>query len=392
MKGGIDGWLATALVRHNFYQRYPGYVHVLAALETVADPEVPIMAVSRAAGRLRLHVNTGYFEAQPTYLPGVLIHEIHHVVLGHLTHLHAHEVAYADLMTLAMEVSANEYIQESLPGAPCRWQDYQAQGLHAHQSTRERYECLAQARRNGSGSALGWQPVDRHRFLEEPDDAYDHQALLEGLLAGIRVAPASRADQRAMHIAGRRPGELLDLLKVDPSALEAPLDWRRALATFPLPLCRPQRTFSYARPNRRFPERLGQVPGRLHRPLDSLALMIAIDTSGSTDPFTLAQVAQEVSRLAVHADITVVECDTVIQRVYPFTGALRELCGGGGTDFAPVFARDFLARHRPAGLVYFTDGEGPWPTGAPGVPTLWVLTGRTRFACPWGRQVRMGAD
>ena len=36
------------------------------------------------------------------------------------------------------------------------------------------------------------------------------------------------------------------------------------------------------------------------------------------------------------------------------------------------------------GVVYFTDGQGPFPAQPPAVPTLWVLSKEEPFACPWG--------
>ena len=52
-------------------------------------------------------------------------------------------------MQVAMEISANEFIREPLPGKPPVWQDYTTFGVHSGQSTLERYECLVQARREG---------------------------------------------------------------------------------------------------------------------------------------------------------------------------------------------------------------------------------------------------
>ncbi len=87
------------------------------------------------------------------------------------------------------------------------------------------------------------------------------------------------------------------------------------------------------------------------------------------------------------SDITIAECDTEISRVYPFTGRITSVVGRGGTDLCPVFEPDFLREHRPNGVVYFTDGLGPYPTHDPGVRTLWVLTKDVGFPCPWGKRV-----
>ena len=40
----------------------------------------------------------------------------------------------------------------------------------------------------------------------------------------------------------------------------------------------------------------------------------------------------------------------------------------------------------PDGIIYFTDGMGPYPEEDPGVRTLWVLTKPRGFGCPWGHR------
>ena len=83
------------------------------------------------------------------------------------------------------------------------------------------------------------------------------------------------------------------------------------------------------------------------------------------------------------------ECDTEVTRLGPFTGVLNEVHGRGGTDLRPVFGPAALGRVRPDGVVYFTDGQGPYPERPPLVPVLWVLTRPEAFACPWGAKARL---
>ena len=85
----------------------------------------------------------------------------------------------------------------------------------------------------------------------------------------------------------------------------------------------------------------------------------------------------------------VAECDVEITRVYAFEGTVAEVAGRGGTDLRPVFADAFLGARKVSGVVYFTDGEGPFPEAAPRVPVLWVLTKPGAFKCPWGERAAL---
>src|ERR1700722_3249676 len=91
-----------------FLAKYPYYAAALARFHPVADPSVARMAVSFFDGRFYLHVNVDPFLAEPQYLRGVLLHEVHHVVLGHLVHPKFADAAEPELMDLALEMSANE--------------------------------------------------------------------------------------------------------------------------------------------------------------------------------------------------------------------------------------------------------------------------------------------
>ena len=62
--------------------------------------------------RFYLHVNPDYFAKGSQFLRGILLHEVHHIVLGHLSNPRLNEVTHLELMELAKEVSANEYIEE----------------------------------------------------------------------------------------------------------------------------------------------------------------------------------------------------------------------------------------------------------------------------------------
>jgi predicted metal-dependent peptidase len=380
-----------------FLHRYPYYVAVLARLTPVADPSVSRMAVSLFEGRYYLHVNVDAFVAEPQYLRGVLLHEVHHVVLGHLAHPKFAGAAEPELMDLAMEMSANEHVEEPLPD-PITIRLFAAVGVRPGQSTLERYEKLLHALRSGAFAArpvpgLGQARADDHRFLRAPTRPPGGVEQTRQLLARAaedagRSLPED-ADPSTCLLAGKAPGRLIEELVGAAGPAEGFVDWKTALRMFVARARAPVHT--YARPSRRLPALVGVVPGRTYSPriLARPSLLVAIDTSLSMTGPELAEVARQLALLAEHARVTVAECDVEITRVYAFEGAIAEVAGRGGTDLRPVFDEAFLGARKVDGVVYFTDGEGPFPERPPRVPVLWVLTKPRAFACPWGERAAL---
>ena len=391
MKADAKPWLLRALGRSGFLGRYPAYASVVAGLQVVDNPDIDVMAVS-FDGAFQLHVNTGFFAAQPQFIDGVLLHVIHHIVYDHVGLTRRLDPVFPQLLQIAKECSANEFITEPLPGEPIRWEQFAHLGLCAGQSTLERYDLLCEARRAGRLRDADPGLVDDHRFMENDDDAAanpdDVTAALVILLRASVQMTGSRQDGTAVTLAGRNPGDLLrEISAILPTPITA-IDWRKVLKA-------PQRRVLLADPrwpNRRFPDRLGQVPGRRRRSVTRpMQVLAAIDTSASMGAADLAAVAAQIGRLALVAAVTVVECDVVVQRVYRYEGRLPDVTGGGGTDLRPVFEAAFLAAHAPDAVVYFTDGDGPHPVAAPAVRTIWVLTDDQAFACAWGTRLRLHA-
>jgi predicted metal-dependent peptidase len=414
------GWFEQMLDETQFLQRYPHYAGVLARMEPVATDTVKVMAVSLrrwedpAAG-FQLLINRDFFERYPQYREGVLLHEIQHVVLGHLTTAKFHSVRRPQVMELAMEISANEYVREPLPANGVGLRMFSQFGIQPGQSTMERYALLQSACDSGQLELEdSWfsEMFDMHRpcqagagggagvgdMLDARSDGATERNWGRKMFS--LGAPTSEAVRRRMkeaiaaHLAGDRGGdddplqddtllrrgkELSRMLR-DPGPSDK-VNWARVLReAFPQ---RRQIQPDYLRPNRRFPKRVGEIPGRRRRP-PKPKLLVGIDTSGSMTSEALGRVAREVQRLALYASLTLAECDAAIHRIYAPGAALGPFVGGGDTNFVPVFDEARVAR-RFEGLVYFTDGKGNQPKTAPSVPTLWVLTHTDPFYPTWGK-------
>lgn len=113
--------------------------------------------------------------------------------------------------------------------------------------------------------------------------------------------------------------------------------------------------------NRRQPERF-DLSGRVDDKV--LKIAVAIDTSGSVDDQMIAQIFNEIFAILAKRkhEITVIECDAEVQRVYRARNASEiktKVAGRGGTWFSPVIEYVNNDRYfRDALLIYFTDGYG----------------------------------
>src|SRR5262245_57057757 len=291
-------WFQQFVRETDFLHRYPLYAGVLAQLDFEATTQVPVMGIRWRDGDYCLLVNEAFFARRPRFRAGVLLHEVHHLVLGHLVRRAFFDVAHQDLMQVAMETSANEYVTEPLP-APIVWQQFRNVGLGPHQSTQQRYELLVAGRDRvdahtlrqvsqfddhgggDDGLGLGIQDLLRGRALPgaaaaklnvvlqraRPIGRAAHRAVVATRPGpqpppdGARQTPAAVREQFAWIVGqygflGRDLDAVLEELA--PTRGPARVDWRTALRAF----AARERGVDWQRPNRRQPHRLLEVPGR----------------------------------------------------------------------------------------------------------------------------------
>ena len=151
--------------------------------------------------------------------------------------------------------------------------------------------------------------------------------------------------------------------------------------------------------NRRQPERF-DLPGRQDDKI--LKIVAAIDTSGSVSDRDVAYILNEIIAIIAGRkhSLTVIECDSKIQRVYQVktqADIKKNVAGRGGTAFTPVVEYINNDRYfRDALLIYFTDGYGEREIPRPKTyRNLWVILGNTKnlsVAEPYGSVVAFGEE
>jgi len=171
--------------------------------------------------------------------------------------------------------------------------------------------------------------------------------------------------------------------------LQPQLPWRMLLARYMSAIARDD--YNYTRPSRR--EGAAILPSLRSSQVN---VVVAIDTSGSVSASEIKEFMAEVDALKgqVKARITLYACDRVLDKDGPWEyeawdtfEATKQLHGGGGTDFRPVFDRLECEAGQADLLVYFTDAEGIFPEYEPVLPVIWLVKGKARV--PWGQRIQL---
>jgi len=126
-------------------------------------------------------------------------------------------------------------------------------------------------------------------------------------------------------------------------------------------------------------------------------LVIAIDTSSSCDEATVRRFLSETYSIIASQEnffsrmhVLILQCDCCLQDstvIHSREEWLRcadniKIRGRGGTDYQPVFRRVEELRKqgslkKPRALLYFTDGDGAYPSEPPDYQTVFILAGKT---------------
>lgn len=431
--------------------KYPFHANVLERMVLRADPSVRTMAVTVHGDDVLLLFAAEFVNAITlNQLLGVLIHEVHHVLFGHIL---KDPKDYPDewARIVSEEVTVNEFVREPLPEGVIDLSAFPQ--LPPMESTDKRYERLCKRRRraaigrsrpvqikgnpppvpgggkpgDGSGSASsqsngpGPNPGKGPPSESESDGdtevthmgdgrdkgrlgnlVDDHSVWQEALKDPDRSASAIKAvlkDAAVEAGAAELTKGLLDVLQkfhgigagqvleaVDAGS-GATLSWESLLRRYVGQELR--RGADLRHPSRRCPNHVGIIPGR-RRVSGKPAIMAVIDTSGSISASDLSRISSELGRMARSFSVIVVECDFLIQRTYRYR-PIDSVQGRGGTDLQPPFDHAFLRVHRPELIIYFTDGYGPAPQSPPRIPVIWCLTPGGQVPAPWGRVLWMVA-
>ncbi|MBK8703897.1 MAG: hypothetical protein IPN33_09910 [Saprospiraceae bacterium] len=366
----------------------PFYAHVLAGINRRFDEDwAGTLALGLYRGRFELSVNPAYWQQLSARQQlSALQHEVLHLVGQHPFRMRDFE--HPLFFHIAADLAVNQWLdQAELPADFLTRADFPELALPEKASLDDCYEQLVAA----------WQAPGQYqqctatlqRLAEAGSTALDRHSWWAGASPEARVkldtllrfglAACSPPVFDALPPALRRE---VAYWRKDTTSF---VDWRRALRL----ACQSSRHSRLADTMKRPSRRFGTLPGLKIRRRQRI--FVAVDTSGSISVSALRLFFSEIHQLwRTGAEVTVIECDAAIGRVYAYEGRLPEkAAGGGGTSFLPPLA--YANQHRPDLMIYFTDGLGATPHLALRYPLLWVFTpdGALRTEAFPGRKIRM---
>jgi len=324
----------------------------------------------------------------------VLKHELLHIAFKHLHMFDSFQDK--QLLNVAADIEINQYIQddykdETWDGLEIDQSPFKELNLPLKAGTRKYYDLLqkeqqdnpegdfakfmeAMSEANGSGEAKEITLGDgtkvtvkgSHEFwkqFENMDEA--EKKLMEKQIEHQLREVADQVERNR----GTIPGELQGLINELRIKEEAVIDWKAYLRRFNGMASKVYTKKTRRKPNKRF---YGNPALKIKQKKNTL---VAIDTSGSVSDNDLKDFFSEIYHIwKTGTEVTIVECDARIGRVYEYKGETDNIkvSGRGGTDFEPVMK--YLQEHsdKYQNLIYLTDGESCVPETKPIKPVLWV--------------------
>lgn len=200
-----------------------------------------------------------------------------------------------------------------------------------------------------------------------------------------------RAKQMALdaYNAGKQAGNLPQgMQQIIKDLVEPKQNWKEILNRFVSEVVR--NDYTWVKPNPRY------LPAGMYLPaLESLEIgkiAFAIDTSGSINNNLFCEFLSEIREAMslFHVPVTVIHCDSKIQRVEQLTEDDKITpVGGGGTAFQPVFDYVNKEMEDAKAIIYFTDGEASDTYKEPVCPVLWAIYGNSHFKCDFGEIINV---
>ena len=362
-------------------------------------PKDALAAVSVQNGRIQLWIDPPRLEPfSVDQVSRIMEHECLHLVLEHISRI---ENRHPYLWNIATDLAVNSLISGMDMGLLCGKEPFT--DIPAKKSAdfyyavlRDKYDLkeitfnadgTVTVKDGKTGKETTLKPTGDHKGWESATGTTAADALTKEVIKQAVAEAAASAKA-----AGKWPAGVKEL--VDELLGKERINWKKLLKQYIGNKVKSGQKSSWKRESKRFGVlQKGKLKTRV------VKIGVAIDTSGSVSKEEFVEFMDEIHGImgSYKTDITIVECDAKVQKVYQLKKYMKvdpNFQGRGGTDFRPVF--DYFQgagrAKKPEMLVFFTDGEGPIPDYEV-MKTVWVLTSATRVnEMAWGRSIKIPPD
>lgn len=373
----------------------PFYGLFLISLNKELSDAVSTACVAKDGINTKLVISPKFWETlgDPCKV-AVLKHELLHIAFKHLQMFD--QYSEKEILNIAADLEINQYIEDAYKdktwdGLEINNAPWASMKLPVKAGTRKYYELIIQeCKKNPNGDVCKFidamkaangdgqtrtitlndgTEVDvkaSHEFWKQYEGMDEAEKKL--MEKQIEYQLKDTADQVKKQ-RGTVPGELKELIDSLYVSEEAVIDWRAYLRRFNGMASKVFTKKTRRKPNKRF---YGNPALKIKQRKNTL---VAVDTSGSVSKEDLKEFLSEIHHIwKTGTEITVIECDAIIGRVYEYKGQMeeaKEVTGRGGTSYEPVIQYLWDHKDKYQNLIYLTDGECNVNT-QPCKPTLWV--------------------
>jgi predicted metal-dependent peptidase len=373
----------------------PFYGLFLISLNKELNDIVSTACVAKDGINTKLVISPKFWETiSDNVKVAVLKHELLHIAFKHLQMYDSY--SEKELLNIAADLEINQYIEDSYKdktwdGLEITNAPWAAMNLPVKAGTRKYYELLQQEIQNNPDG-------DVAKFVQAMKDANGDGEVREITLGdGTKVTVKASHEfwkqyegmdeaekklmekqiehqlkdtaEQVMKQRGTVPGELKELIDSLYVSEEPVIDWRTYLRRFNGMASKVFTKKTRRKPNKRF---YGNPALKIKQRKNTL---VAVDTSGSVSKDDLKEFLSEIHHIwKTGTEVTVIECDASIGRVYEYKGKAeeaKEVTGRGGTSYEPVLEYLWDHKDKYQNLIYLTDGECSTKM-TPCKPTLWV--------------------
>jgi len=283
----------------------------------------------------------------------VLLHEVYHILYKHLWMIES----FPDRtrFNYASDAHVNSYLTNLTDDAVTP----EAFGFEKAKGTKWYYEHLPE---NISEENSGLSLMDEHNWADFKNLSDAEKQLISNQIDHL-------AKQAAEQVKGNVPGEFKEyinnLLNKRPPVFNWKAYFRRLIGT--------TQDVEIKKTRKRESNRFPGASGLKHKKKSNICVII--DTSGSVSNSELTDFFTEINYIwKAGTDITIIENDAAIQRIYKYTGKWDgNISGRGGTIFDECVSWYNEHHHDFNAVIFFTDGYADVDFNIAG-QVIWVIT------------------